>query len=73
MLLDIRLPIGLLFSIFGLILTIYGLFSDKQIYDAHSLGVNINLWWGLLMFVFGLVFLFFARKKFNIKKEIKEK
>ena len=63
MLLDIRLPIGLLFTLFGVILSLYGLFSGKEIYDAHSLGININLWWGLLMLIFGLVFLIFARKK----------
>jgi hypothetical protein len=63
MLLDIRLPLGSLFTIFGLILSIYGLFGDKQMYVDHSLGININLWWGLLMFVFGLVFLIFSKKK----------
>ena len=73
MLLDIRLPIGLLFTIFGIILTIYGIFSDKQIYDIHSLGININLWWGLLILIFGLIFLFSVRKKLNILKETKDK
>ena len=62
MLLDIRLPLGLLLSLFGLILTLYGLFSDKTIYDIHSLGININLWWGLFIFVLGLIFLFYAKK-----------
>jgi hypothetical protein len=73
MLLDIRLPIGLLFTIFGIILTIYGIFSDKQIHDIHSLGININLWWGLLILIFGLIFLFSVRKKLNILKETKDK
>jgi hypothetical protein len=65
MLLDIRLPIGLLFSIFGLILTAYGIFGDKEMY-ARSLGININLWWGLLILVFGLMFLLFAKKKVTV-------
>jgi hypothetical protein len=63
MLLDIRLPLGSLFTLFGLILTLYGIFGDKQMYVEHSLGININLWWGLLMLVFGLLFLLFSKKK----------
>jgi hypothetical protein len=52
--LDIRLPIGLLFSIFGVLLIAYGAIGDKSIY-GRSLDVNINLWWGLIMLGFGLV------------------
>ncbi|MHC1704397.1 MAG: hypothetical protein AB9846_10855 [Tenuifilaceae bacterium] len=67
--LDIRIPIGLMFSIFGLIISIYGLFtnSDAEMY-AKSLSININLWMGLLMLVFGGLMLFFARKSFGKKK-----
>jgi putative Mn2+ efflux pump MntP len=54
--LDLRLPIGLMFSIFGAILTLYGLASDRAIYE-RSLGVNVNLWWGLVLLAFGLVML----------------
>ena len=57
--LDLRLPIGLMFTIFGVMLTLYGLVADPAIY-ARSLGININLWWGLVLFVFGLVMLAFA-------------
>ena len=57
--LDLRLPIGLMFAIFGVMLTLYGLASDPAIY-ARSLGININLWWGLVLLVFGLVMLGFA-------------
>lgn len=59
--LDIRLPIGLMFSILGLMLVLFGLFGDKTIYQ-HSLGININLWWGLVMLVFGAVMLAFGRR-----------
>lgn len=61
--LDIRIPIGLMFSIIGLIITIFGLFtnSDTAMY-AKSLSININIWMGLLMLVFGGVMLFLARK-----------
>lgn len=54
--LDLRLPMGLMFSIFGALLTIYGLVSDKAIYE-RSLGVNVNLQWGLVLLVFGLAML----------------
>jgi putative Mn2+ efflux pump MntP len=57
--LDLRLPIGLMFSIIGVILTGYGLVSDRAIY-ARSLGVNVNLWWGLVLLAFGAVMLTFA-------------
>jgi hypothetical protein len=57
--LDLRLPIGLMFSIFGLMLTGYGFLSDATIY-ARSLGVNVNLWWGLVLLGFGLVMLALA-------------
>ena len=52
--LDIKIPIGLMFSIFGIILTIMGLVtnSDTEMYQ-QSLGHNINLWSGLSMIVFG--------------------
>jgi len=57
--LDLRLPIGLMFAIFGAMLTLYGLMSNDAIY-ATSLGINVNLWWGLVLLMFGLVMLGFA-------------
>lgn len=57
---DLRLPIGIMFSLFGLILTVFGLISDKAIYVEHSLGININLIWGIVMLVFGASMLFLA-------------
>jgi len=59
--LDLRLPIGLMFTIFGLMLTVFGLASDKAIY-GRSLGINVNLWWGLVLTAFGLVMLVLARR-----------
>jgi len=55
--LDIRLPIGLMFSLVGVLLLGYGLVSPKEIYDAHSLGININLIWGGVLVVFGALML----------------
>ena len=55
---DIRLPIGGLFTVLGLIVGGYGLAtaSDRAHYET-SLGVNINLWWGLVMLLFGVLML----------------
>jgi hypothetical protein len=61
MTLDLRIPIGLLFGLLGLLLAVYGAASDKGIYAA-SLGINVNLWWGLVMFVFGALMLIGARR-----------
>ena len=56
--LDVRLPIGGLFTALGLLLAGYGLATagDASHY-ARSLSVNINLWWGLVMLVFGVTLL----------------
>ncbi len=55
---DIRLPIGGLFTVLGLVLLGYGLAThgDTARY-AVSLGININLWWGLVMLLFGALLL----------------
>ena len=50
--LDLRVPIGLLFASLGALLAVYGLFSDPAIYQA-SLGINVNLWWGVVLVLFG--------------------
>ena len=54
--LDVRFPIGLLFTIFGLILAAFGYFSNPVLYQ-RSLGININLDWGVVMLVFGVIML----------------
>jgi hypothetical protein len=59
MTLDLRFPIGLMFTIDGVLLTVFGLMSDREIY-VRSLGINVNLWWGLALLAFGLVMLAFA-------------
>jgi len=60
MILDVRLPIGLMFSIFGVLLAVFGLASDPAIYETHSLGINVNLGWGLVLLLFGLAMLVLA-------------
>jgi len=59
--LDIRLPIGGLFSILGVLLAGYGLTSDRAIYE-RSLGINVNLWWGVALLVFGVVMVGLGRR-----------
>ena len=54
--LDLRVPIGLLFAALGALLAVYGLVSDPAIYQA-SLGINVNLWWGLVLVLFGSIML----------------
>ena len=59
--LDIRWPIGLMFSLIGALMAIYGAAtgSDAEKYK-RSLDININLYWGLLLFVFGAIMLLLA-------------
>ncbi len=59
---DLRLPIGLVFTIYGLLLCGYGLFTKGASMYAKSLGVNINTGWGIVMLVFGLLMLFLAKR-----------
>jgi hypothetical protein len=59
--LDIRLPIGLLFSVIGLLLVGFGALGDKVIYQ-RSLGLNVNLAWGAVLLVFGLIMLLLGRR-----------
>jgi hypothetical protein len=56
--LDIRLPIGGLFTVLGLLVGGYGMATARDAARyATSLGLNINLWWGLVMLAFGLLML----------------
>ena len=59
--LDIRLPIGMLFTLLGVLLVGYGLVGDAAVYE-RSLGYNVNLIWGVVVLAFGLTFLYLGRK-----------
>jgi hypothetical protein len=56
--LDIRWPIGIMFTLLGVLLAVFGAAtgSDVEMY-RHSLGININLVWGILLLVFGVAML----------------
>lgn len=58
--LDLRFPLGLMFALFGAMLVVFGLVSGPAIY-SRSLGINVNLWWGIVQLGFGLVMLTLAR------------
>jgi hypothetical protein len=59
--LDIRFPIGLMFSIIGILVAGYGLVtgSNKELYQ-RSLDININLIWGIVLLIFGAWMLLMA-------------
>jgi len=64
--LDIRWPIGLMFSLVGLLMTVYGFLTraDAELY-RRSLDININLIWGVVLLVFGGLMLFLANRAKN--------
>lgn len=61
--LDLRLPIGGLFAVLGVMLAGYGLAtaSNTEMY-VKSGGMNINLIWGVVMLITGMIFLFLAKR-----------
>jgi len=54
---DLRLPIGALFALYGVILAADGLLAGRLV-----LGINVNLWWGLVMLIFGALMLGLAAR-----------
>jgi ABC-type transport system involved in multi-copper enzyme maturation permease subunit len=56
---DIRRIIGALFLLYGLILAVVGLFGSEAI-KTKAAGVNVNLWTGLAMLVFGALMVTWA-------------
>jgi len=58
--LDVRVPVGVMFATMGVLLVAYGLFGDQSIY-GRSLGININLIWGLVILTFAITMLGLAK------------
>jgi hypothetical protein len=58
---DIRLPIGLVFSLIGILMTAFGAASNSAIYQ-RSLGINVNLYWGLVLLAFGVIMVGLGRR-----------
>ena len=59
---DLRLPLGLIFTIYGVILIGTGLASTPEMV-RQTLGQNITLTWGFVQLLFGLTMLFLSRRK----------
>jgi hypothetical protein len=59
---DLRFPLGWLFAVLGLLLVLAGLRATPTA-DARSLGININLIWGVVMIAFAIVCLWLARRE----------
>jgi TRAP-type C4-dicarboxylate transport system permease small subunit len=68
---DIRIPIGFLFTALGALLILFGLFTMQSSIYEHSLGMNINLGWGGVLLIFGLVMIFFAKR--SEKRALRQK
>lgn len=59
---DIRLPIGFMFALFGALLAVFGAITGGST-AAGSRGLAVNVWWGVVMLVFGLALLYLARRR----------
>jgi hypothetical protein len=59
---DIKTPIGWLFSLYGTLLILYGALGDPAQY-SRSLGVNLNVGWGVALLVFGASLLIFRKRR----------
>ena len=61
--LDLRIPMGLMFTLVGIILTAFGIATrnNTDLY-ARSLDININLWWGIVLLIFGQIMFQLGRR-----------
>jgi hypothetical protein len=60
--LDLRIPMGLMFTLVGIILSVFGLRTNGSPIYAGINGLNVNLWWGLVLLVFGLTMFLLGRR-----------
>lgn len=68
---DLRVPMGMLFTLMGTILGAYGLATrnNPDLY-TKSLGIDLNLWWGIALLAFGIVSLALGRRgQMKIEKQ----
>jgi hypothetical protein len=70
--LDLRIPLGMMFSFTGAILAMWGIKTNgnTELY-ARSLGINANLWWGLVLLAFGVtMYILGQRGQRKLEKEL---
>ena len=68
--LDLKIPLGGLLSFYGVALILFGLLSGKEVY-ARSLGINVNLIWGIIILAVGVALLgtvFVGHRRQNARK-----
>jgi hypothetical protein len=60
--LDVRIPLGMLFTLMGTILAAYGMATRNNAdFYAKSFDIDLNLWWGLVLLAFGITMLMLGR------------
>lgn len=67
---DIRLLIGGLFTLYGIMLGVAGLFTSHAAREKAA-GININLWLGIGMLILGILFLVWQRLN-PLRREVAE-
>jgi hypothetical protein len=68
--LDLRIPMGLMFTFTGAIMTTWGIKTNGAAIYEKSLGINANLWWGIVLLGFGLtMFILGQRSQRRLAKE----
>ena len=60
--LDVRIPLGLMLAVIGVLLAGYGALGDRSVY-ARSLGINVNLGWGAVLIAAAAILLALAWRK----------
>jgi len=60
--LDVRIPLGLMLAVMGVLLAGYGALGDRSVY-ARSLGINVNLGWGAVLIAAAAILLALAWRK----------
>jgi len=70
----VRIPAGMMFSITGAVLTAFGVATrNKPEIYTRSMGIDANLWWGLVLLFFGLIVLSLGRKGQTAIERAREK
>ena len=62
--LDIRWPIGIMFTLISVLLIIEGALTGPS---DKALNLNIDLWWGMVLLIFGVLMLMGAARSSKTK------